>query len=426
MGIPFYFASLCRKHKNIIRKIKHTETELFAVDFNCFIHRYLDESDPIQSIILAFRKLLLQITAKNIYVAFDGLVPFAKIVQQRYRRMLIKDKTEFDRNQISPGTPYMKELEKTMRLNFPDIVFSMTDEPGEGEHKIFNYITTEQDIIVYGLDADLILLSLIKSQNVQLLRESDQMGGKEGFSLMNIGALKLLIPLPIDQYLILSILCWGNDFMPNLGIFSLREDGYERAINYYTECGKPDLNTFQGRTVFFEYCSEKEPEIIATLIKRRNNPGEVPVNRKNYGLKILDGVQNMESVVDAYWKTFHWTVYYFMNNEPLNWDWYYPYADAPLIQDLMEYDEYDAPKLGVCSFTITDQLQFILPSHSLREAKKKVLNTNEFYSTTRMPWLKRYDWEMKPRVSLCNWKMELTTVKKLDHCQDGEVLHRNA
>ena len=414
MGIPFYFASLCRKHKNIIRKIKDTETDLFAVDFNCFIHRYLDESDPIQSIIAAFRKLLEQITAKSIYVAFDGLVPFAKIVQQRYRRMIVKEKTEFDRNQISPGTPYMKQLEEAMQLNFPDIVFSMTDEPGEGEHKIFNYVTTQRDIIVYGLDADLILLSLIKPQNIQLLRESDQMGGKEGFSLMNISMLKSLIAIPIDQYLILSILCWGNDFMPNLGIFSLREEGYERAINYYTECGKPDLNTFQGRTVFFEHCAAKEANIITTLIKQRNNPGELSVNRSNYGLKILDGVQNMESVVDAYWKTFHWTLYYFLNNTPLNWDWYYPYADAPLIEDLMDYDEYDAPKLGGCSFNITDQLQFILPSTSLRIAKKKVLNLNEFYTTTRMPWLKRHDWEMKPRISLSNWKMELTTVKKLN------------
>jgi 5'-3' exonuclease len=119
MGIPYYFASLLKSHKGIIQPLKKgelIEIDVFAIDFNCLIHRYLKDVDPINSILDALDHILKTVCkAKTIIVAVDGLVPYAKIVNQRYRRMRVKDESIFDRNQISPDTPYMRDLEKAQK-----------------------------------------------------------------------------------------------------------------------------------------------------------------------------------------------------------------------------------------------------------------------------------------------------------------------
>ena len=62
-----------------------------------------------------------------------------------------------------------------------DVIFSNSNVPGEGEHKIFEYIRENNEEsytdLIYGLDADLIMLSfrLVKS-NMYLLRESLEFG----------------------------------------------------------------------------------------------------------------------------------------------------------------------------------------------------------------------------------------------------------
>jgi 5'-3' exonuclease len=132
---------------------------------------------------------------------------------------------------------------------------------------------------------------------------------------------------------------------------------------------------------------------------------------KKYGLHVLDGVSNMAPVVEAYWKTFEWTLFYFDKSEPLNWDWVYPYSDAPLISDIVKYEVPKAEELKPLNFTVTNQLQFILPKASLRKAKRLVKFLDEVHVETRNPWMKKYDWEMKPRISL-PWHPtdQLTTV----------------
>jgi 5'-3' exonuclease len=409
MGIPFYFATLVRSHAGIARSIKRMETDFLGIDFNCLIHKYLDDNNPIESVLNALGMILNMCTSKQVYVAFDGLVPYAKIVQQRYRRMCIKDSGVFDRNQISPDTPYMRELENEVKLRFPDINVSTTQEPGEGEHKIFNFIRTikPESICIYGLDADLILLSLFNSgkEPFYLLRETQEFDGKSaGFTRMSINALKEELPVAIEQYLALSVLCFGNDFMPNLGMFSLREDGYARAFEMHTASGSPDLLTQEGRFQFLDYCAKQEFDILEQRIARRKRPEErIIVDRasfsQKYGLHNLDGVRDMSPVVEAFWKTFHWTMHYFKTNVALNWDWVYPYADAPLITNIVDFYETECEP-GELTFGTGKQLQFILPKKSLRTAKRLVKFKDERYIETRNPWMKRYDWEMKPRISL--------------------------
>jgi 5'-3' exonuclease len=221
-----------------------------------------------------------------------------------------------------------------------------------------------------------------------------------------IQSLKRELPIQIDQYIALSILCFGNDFMPNLGMFSLREGGYERALQIYEKAGNPDLLTFEGRDCFLDFAERSEMVTLKERIHLRRRPEEKALFGRDgsqfermYRLHILDGVEDIQPVVRAFWITFHWTLHYFRTNEVLNWDWVYPYTEAPLIQHILKFSETQCES-SEKTFGITRQLQFILPSRSIRNAKKLMKFPDEMYSETRHPWMKRHDWESDPRISL--------------------------
>jgi 5'-3' exonuclease len=104
MGIPYYVASLLRTHKHIQQDTGNVplECDALGLDFNAFIHTYLKPEHPIGSVVMALRNFLRDVArGKKILIAFDGLVPYAKIVQQRYRRMKNPEPSLFDKNQIS-------------------------------------------------------------------------------------------------------------------------------------------------------------------------------------------------------------------------------------------------------------------------------------------------------------------------------------
>ena len=125
------------------------------------------------------------------FIAFDGVAPVAKLEQQRNRRYKSwfekqlynklseeesKEKTISENNwntvSITPGTKFMANLGKGVRVYFKnkskfsleEIIVSPSDEAGEGEHKIYEYIRNnpryhdETTTAIYGLDADLIML----------------------------------------------------------------------------------------------------------------------------------------------------------------------------------------------------------------------------------------------------------------------------
>ena len=437
MGIPFYFASLSKSHKGIIEAVKKNllmEVDVFVIDFNCLIHRYLKDDEPISSILEALEYIVEKICKpKQLIIAMDGLVPYAKIVQQRYRRMRIKEEQgTFDRNQISPDTPYMRELEVELKRRFPYAIINGTGLNGEGEHKLIYELRKLPDIqrrsiCIYGLDADLILIALQHHKlsnpySMWLLRESAEFNDPKlkhaEFATLSIWKLLRELPMDIDQYMALGILCFGNDFMPNLGMFSLREDGYDRALQTYADAKNPDLTTSEGRRIFLEFAAKQEIEFYKEKIGLRKRPEEKAILGKDtnlfsykYGLHILDGVSDMSPVVEAFWKTFHWTWSYFKNSEPINWFWVYPYSDAPLVCDILKYSECSKISKKKLNFNVNRQLQFIMPSISLRRSKRRILYPDELHSETRNPWMKRHDWEMKPRISLpWNPEYSLTTV----------------
>ena len=162
---------------------------------------------------------------KLIYLAIDGVAPRAKMNQQRSRRFraaleskerktefeILKNdwnnkglyndfnnnkkvKFEFDSNVITPGTKFLydcslalKSYIKSRLNNDPlwkdlTVIFSDSSVPGEGEHKILDFIRNQRTFenynpntthCIYGADADLIMLSLIIHEpHFYIIRES--------------------------------------------------------------------------------------------------------------------------------------------------------------------------------------------------------------------------------------------------------------
>lgn len=406
MGIPYYVASLVKKHRHIQKDVATVHSDVLGIDFNCFIHRYLKSSNPIGSIVVALHEFLTTVAfSKKVYIAFDGLVPYAKMVQQRYRRFRrAEESSAFDKHQISPGTPFMKELETTLRFLFPHVLISGTDEPGEGEHKIFQWIRAmprdqRKFIMIYGLDADLVLISIAQSGlgAIQLLREKgkDPAEGQEEYSTICIHSLIAALPMDADTFVRMSVLCFGNDFMPNFALFSLREEGYARAVHYTTHgglktCVRDELRILSKRA--------KESERRIVSVDGHQIEARMAVH-------LMDGVLDWEPVVYAFKKTYEWTLHYFKTSEVLDWTWYYPYPEAPLFQTYESYPittpfVWENP---VPSYTVEDQLKFILPSHSLKDAGYDPIRPDELYdelTETRPRWMKKFVWECDPYISV--------------------------
>lgn len=319
MGVPGLFANLKNKYKHIIKKINYDENELEDIDlfknlipndfdiiffdFNCIIHpivhllyktySHLNKLDFEKKIMVEtmnyVKKILEHVKIKNISAIFiDGVCPYAKMVQQRQRRfasVLDKEiinnirKNEgypleeyYDTNSITPGTEFMENFHQYL-LNYiskwnaddtnPKMIYSSFHEYGEGEHKIINYIKnhsdelTHKNILIYGLDADLIILSLTLANkfNIKLLREKDGVSLTELDMIIfdiNECAKSIMIELSNDEHMdnygfvndfIFITTLLGNDFLPSNPTLNMKfhnrsikaVEGYNLLISTYKE-----------------------------------------------------------------------------------------------------------------------------------------------------------------------------------------------
>mmetsp|Transcript_11614 Transcript_11614/g.21707 ORF Transcript_11614/g.21707 Transcript_11614/m.21707 type:complete len:746 (+) Transcript_11614:161-2398(+) len=237
-GIPKMFRWLTDQYPNINSRLNDglgadRVVDNFYLDMNGIIHPcthgnsdeivVLDETAMFKKIFGYVDRLYKIVRPRKLlYLAVDGVAPRAKMNQQRSRRFRssreaeelaatilardgkLPDGKKFDSNCITPGTDFMLKLSLAMKKwiefkqktdpfwkNGADVVFTGPDVPGEGEHKVMDYIREckaqydpedeskchphwkpEMTHILYGLDADLIMLGLVTHEpNFMLLRE---------------------------------------------------------------------------------------------------------------------------------------------------------------------------------------------------------------------------------------------------------------
>ena len=292
MGIPSYFRKIINDFPEVIKSNVDNQPSNLFLDFNCCIHGCSNElkkntyenhedfeKDLIKSVLEYIDKIFDFVKPKELfYISIDGIPPRSKMIQQRNRRFM-KDwrneklisalrkkklnneidliENEWNSSAISPGTKFMDKLSKQInnKLNsdnkykYIKSILSDSHNEGEGEYKIYNYMTKNKitkDSIIYGLDADLIMLSLLNNTNIHLLREPLflEMPNNEPFLYVSINKLKESIKLyyneyfPIDKdnlinnYVFLSFLL-GNDFVPHISFISIKNNSLEELLNFY-------------------------------------------------------------------------------------------------------------------------------------------------------------------------------------------------
>lgn len=316
MGIPGLFAGYYKKYKKEhelmthVEELKRLNIKYLFFDYNSLIHpcaqqilsanhnEYMTineskrtdiiEKDIIENCINYTRLVIntLKNHNLNIYIVIDGVAPRSKMNQQRERRYkscflkVIAEASEksilWDSNKITPGTHFMKklrdELYKLQKNEDLNLIISDSDIPGEGEHKMMRIIDKlnikDDKICIYGLDADLIMLSLInnKSDSIILVRDNSfnnklrehektitylniknlktyiyndiiNIFNSEEIEAKDINGDKILKDRFIHDYIIICFLL-GNDFLDKIITLSIKEYGLDIVIKSYVRAWK--------------------------------------------------------------------------------------------------------------------------------------------------------------------------------------------
>ncbi len=361
MGVPGFFLWLWKRYKgsnfvfnkSSLDKTRNCDMEMlqkinsideFLLDLNCAIHpmcfQVLAENPDLKNLDRLENKMMNRVIEyidelvnyvnpkKTVYLAIDGVAPVAKIKQQRMRRFKsVHDKVLFDNikkkhgkeignywnnSAITPGTIFMQKL-KNKIINYCNklkqeknlnVIFSTSNTPSEGEHKLLQYIREKQrkkikdnhKYVIYGLDADLIFLALSTNKNnIFLLREAVHLnsGSTQNFDSLNyvsIDVMKNCIYTQISRKInnlvdetddpennimleknkIINdfiFICYllGNDFLPHIPSLDITKSGIDILIRIYAEtwnnllnyCVDATLTDFKLNINFFSIMLEK-------------------------------------------------------------------------------------------------------------------------------------------------------------------------
>ncbi|KAH7032973.1 exoribonuclease [Microdochium trichocladiopsis] len=318
MGVPKFFRWLSERYpaiSQVIAENRIPEFDNLYLDMNGIIHNCthkdsddatfrLSEDEMFIRIFNYIEHLFGKIKPKKLFfMAIDGVAPRAKMNQQRSRRFrtardaeeardkAIREGQEmpkeppFDSNCITPGTEFMAKLTQQLKYFINkkisedsdwqgcDIVLSGHEVPGEGEHKIMEYIRNakaQPDYppnvrhCLYGLDADLIMLGLLSHDpHFCLLREEVTFGRAsktkskdlehQNFYLLHLCIVREYLELEfqdlktdntlkfpfdlervIDDFILMAFFV-GNDFLPNLPFLHINEGALSTMFRLYKQ-----------------------------------------------------------------------------------------------------------------------------------------------------------------------------------------------
>jgi 5'-3' exoribonuclease 1 len=377
MGIPSMFSYIVKNHPTIIKEyVKNVLTvDNLYIDGNSIVYDAYNKMDfdkltesvavsIIRSVILKIEEYISTINpSKTVIIAFDGVAPVAKLEQQRSRRykswyqneitrMIFKKEKDdsWNTTAITPGTKFMAELNDVVskhfnsasftRLNVQDIIVSGSNNVGEGEHKIFDYMRMNlekhfiETTVIYGLDADLIMLSinhLSICPNIYLFRETPHFIQSIDSSLKPDANYFLDIPeltkaivknMNNDRELTLEqqknkvfdyiFLCFflGNDFLPHFPAVNIRTGGVDKLLNAYkATIGDTDEYITDGKIINWnnvrkvvKFLADLEEEFIIKEHRSRNSKEKrlMPENTPEEKFKKFEATPVYERDMEKY------------------------------------------------------------------------------------------------------------------------------
>ena len=412
------------------------------MDCNSIIYdvvRDMDETgDRVDAVIARIQKYIdMTRPNKTIFIAFDGVAPLAKMNQQRSRRHKTMWLQEADDSpsssswstcNITPGTPFMNDLSSRVRSAFvgkeseigvKKVIVSTSEECGEGEHKLFQYIRSmpenagkKDTVLLYGLDSDLIMLSLfhchhfhefyVFRETPEFIKSSIPCAPAEPCHMLDIPMLRRAIEREmgsksnIYDYVLMCFLL-GNDFLPHFPAINLRTHGLDVLLDAYGKMAGAlttstrDVNWSQMK-VFFGHLAKLEHELImqeyetrkkwsnrtwstATPQDRENVLQNVPVIyraeelyidpsqdfwQKRYYQALFTENVSLTRVCLDYIEGLDWTFRYYTKG-CCNWRWKYEHAYAPLLGDLHRFFQVPGLQVDAPPFPAAVQLAYVLP-----------------------------------------------------------------
>lgn len=379
MGIPSYFSYIIKNHPVIIKKYVKGVIKVHNLYMDCnsviydVYHKLIAENIKEDFECAIIQNVISKITyyihtiqpSETVFITFDGVAPVAKLEQQRSRRYktwvqtnitrdIYKKTTEvtWNTSSITPGTSFMANLTDKIRSHFlkadviqqykvKEILFSGSDENGEGEHKIYNFIRchpakhSTETTVVYGLDADLIMLSINHlpiCPNIYLFRETPQFIQSIDSSLepnenyfLDIPALTKEIILymsannkqlapdiqqnRIYDYIFLSFFL-GNDFLPHFPSLNIRTGGMDKLLGAYRETmGKMNDNLTNGKVIYWknvrkmvQFLVNKEEEyfIAEHKLRGKREHANMPSNTPDELFRKFESQPTYERDVEKY------------------------------------------------------------------------------------------------------------------------------
>lgn len=433
MGVPGFFSYILKNQQlkeSIVYQNINKDIDILYFDFNCLIHLcaatvrannkdwksvnklenlIYDEIINYTNHIIEFANPLY-----GIFIAIDGVCPMGKIIQQRDRRYTtvleiekldkLKQKfgIEIDKywctSKISPSTDFMLSLEKRIlkeiksKYKHIHVWFSTSGIPGEGEHKIIHHIKSlkqkNKTLVIYGLDADLIFLSVsLKDQNVLLLRESVKMDKKSNdteFTWVDLEIFKKEIMIKMNSQSENSVvdfifLCFllGNDFIPKVPTLNIYKNAIPFLIfeynNHKNNNGKKFLvneksleiniaffkeilhsisvrESFTLQKQFIEYRDrtlnkkfnseyEKEKFIYERVLDHKDDlelkGKKIMEDKKVYYSRFFNSEKKVHTIVHHYLKILEWCLNYYFKSV-ISWDYHYPYHHTPFASDVLQ------------------------------------------------------------------------------------------
>lgn len=408
MGIKFLYSLLKREFTHIYSSSWGGKSvELLCIDLNNMIHICTQEkygygmyaSSLPRQIELAeilkrrIEELLDIYQPRILYIATDGIPSSAKLYQQRQRRFKPATNDFFDSNMISPGTQFMRELESAMRHHIRiwkrkrrlNILYSTDMDEGEGEMKLFKYIksnliTIRGNVVIYGQDADIMLLSLVLVQvyafkyGVFIHRPHSKQ--KDLWEVVDIVLFHQLLAFTSDHHFecfIRTMCLIGNDFLPSLHTMNLLKDlnGKRGIMNQLLdhirlECSvSSEIIDFKEFFLRLLHIFEPNEDKYITEYWNVENTNDM---RYNYYTRKVGSDYDIQHMCTTYYSMMRWVQDYYTHYNVPDWEYIYPYLYPPFIKDLIRHaDLYEEPTWTVVHnpTTIHEQWVRIMPMRTL-------------------------------------------------------------